>query len=239
MKALIGLFLLFFCLESQAQFNWVCKTHIEGPGWSSHAREAHCSASCAEGCFDVTGKDMRFWIMGEVDNLEDPTYAKKDVIPCTDFDTCNVEFKKLNCSQYINGTLTVRSINNDEVYCAVPNGFNKKPDLVKDTAAEAIAIAEDAAKAQKQILVDRGRKRVRFGEATIQLLQGLFASKTMTVAQREQIFNGLSAIIVALRSGSIEVAKVKIEALVPDNVLLLQADIDLAIAEIDKFLQSE
>ncbi len=134
-----------FLISFPAQANWVKRSDIQNPQkiW---VKKSKCEQSESEVCFNIKGKDPRYYIVGLVDNLDDPTYAKRDIQACTDIESCQLILSGKDCSAYAVGTLRLINEGYTEVYCAEPNGYNQMDGLVEDAALKAIADAEDAQK---------------------------------------------------------------------------------------------
>lgn len=125
-----------------------------------------------QGCFDITGKNINYYVIGQVDNLNEPKYKKKNEIICVGQEQCQQKLEsELDCSGLAEGTLHLINDEFTEVYCAEPNGYKKKPGLVEDPTLKA---QYEAKKAEEQ--ADKESKITK-REARIQALVGCAKTK--------------------------------------------------------------
>jgi len=141
---------------------------------------AKCEANEGQACFDITNKsNMARWMIGPVDDLTKPKHRKRDSQACTDKDSCRAIQLVKDCSAYAKRTFIVIAQDYSEVYCAEPNGYNKKDGLVSNPAG---IISDDADKAAKA--ADKGKRKSK-RDARLLSLESCAKATTLNAAQEE------------------------------------------------------
>lgn len=185
MKFLI-LILCIFCLNATAE-NW----HVIGSK-KTFMRKPDCVSSKQIGqvCVEISGKDMRRFKLGQVDDLDSPKHTKADAEPCSDFDSCQPLFVALDCSVHPDGSFRVMLDDFSEVYCAIPNGFNQKDGLVIDVIG---SIAADVADAQ--LASDNALRATKAGERVTGAAVCVIAVNSGGVLTNPEIQNCLNVLV--------------------------------------------
>ena len=122
-----------------------------------NAGKLTCKDLPDEPCFCYDGKDFRKVKLGLIDNPNSQKYAKKNIVICSDQDSCQGALLALDCTLFAEGTFGVINKDFTEVYCAEPNGFNKMEGLVADAAGIDQADNDDIQKATDQTTRDTAK----------------------------------------------------------------------------------
>lgn len=88
-----------------------------------------------------------------------------------------------------------------------------------------------------EALVKVGAEKMSKGSRVVALINGINSGKTgLTTGDIQTLISTYDPIIKALQTGSLETAKALIEAETPDGVVMLQADKDKVVAELNKLI---
>lgn len=172
-----------FCVTSQAAQNWfpVGKENANTV-WTSKAR---CEAQEGQECYEVTGKDLRRWKVGQVDDLTKPNFRPVKDSPvlqsCENFIDCQRKAKDPNADKDQSDRLCLSDGSAEKwdelanwpdltgidgpwfIWCEKHDGtYQQKAALVPDLDGIAAADAEDAQKAADKV----ARAQARTGRAT-------------------------------------------------------------------------
>lgn len=113
------------------------------------------------------------------------------------------------------------------------NGKVKCPVEI-DQARKDLALAEDADRA----LLDLRMKKISFGQLLIGKIANRNDVKGLTLGQYQTLSAQLTPIQNLLSSGSLDTAKMAVQAITADGTIITEADKTFAINEIDTFLNS-
>lgn len=236
MKFFVLIFLLF---SFSAGANWVKESDLKDPKtiWRLKSK---CESIEGEACFDISAKDMRRWMKGQVDDLDSPKYTKEDVSACSGVENCQLNLAGKDCeADHGPGALGLINIDYTEAYCAKPNGFNQKDGLVTDPAGVTAADAEDAAKAAKdaeEAAISSVIKLQDCGRKVLAVMAIQNAPKSLSVGQKKTLINTYADIKSFLELGSMAEAKSETEAATPDGTIVTAADKAAILAKIDECL---
>ncbi len=140
--------ILMFTVNANAE-NWFPVGKLGAK--TTYVRKAQCESTEGQRCFDISGKDMRRFKKGLVNNLDRPKHQPMDPVPCTDAESCQPLLEAIDCSAHGEGAYGMIKIDFSQVHCAVPNGFMKKDGLVPDPDGIESADTADALKASDAI----------------------------------------------------------------------------------------
>lgn len=159
MKFITLLVTLLFCVTTFAKGDWRSIENFENSKayWSQAQCEKHTGKDCSR-C-----KDVRKCEAGQVDDLAKPRYKKADSGSCVSADDCREKLQNLDCLAHADDAFGVISADFSEIYCAIPDGYHKKPGLVIDAAKAAQADAADNEKAQEQAQ-KRAKRQTRLAD---------------------------------------------------------------------------
>lgn len=88
---------------------------------------------------------------------------------------------------------------------------------------------------QREKAIQQQLKNIEFGKRLIAIIGVMLDAKGLTNEQTAQVNSTFAAIVTLLNTGSLGTAKDAISAITPDAVIL-QADIDMVIAELNSYL---
>lgn len=186
---------LLFSINVNAVENW----RAVGFSQTNYQKgKAQCVAAESTPCFDISGHNMRYTVVGLIDNLESPTYANRVSEPCSDSATCQAINAIKDCSAFTDAFVVV-AIDFSEVYCAEPNGFNQMPGLVEDAGLKVTADLEDAQK-----ISDQAARDVAKGPREVSLQACVQDSKNPTLTP-EQIKLCINALVREMLGDKVEV----------------------------------
>lgn len=233
------LFVFSILFSDLALANWAPCPEIDAKSIATvWLKKTSCESSGGV-CMDITGQDVRRVMCGEVDDLDRVKYVKEDAEPCADQPSCQSALEALDCSGHGAGAYGVIGEGYVEVYCAVPDGYHKKPGLVPDPAGIAAADAEDAAKALKateDASIAAVKKQMDCGKSVVAAFMLLNQSKGLTKAQKKTIRQTFKDAREFLLDGDIESAKSEVEEATPDGTLVTASDKTAMLSKIDECL---
>jgi len=238
MKFLFLFIMLFSFSSFSAEPSWVCKDEIIAKSidkaWGKNFK-AQCDQACSSVCYDISGKDIRKVKMGMV-NSKTVAYSKRDVLSCSDEETCLAAMQSLDCSGYASGSFPMFAEALDEAYCAEPNGFIQIEAIVEESSSEIQKVVDadnlKKAKADKKKLI---RNRKACGNKIIEEVQLLTDSKAWSDEKYDSLEPTFDIIEKRLKRGRIAGAIRKTQSYGADNpsvigVDIMQAELDAMIA---------
>ncbi len=163
MKILFIVLLVFIGGSAWAE-NWIQKDNVKSsiPEHGPTSSKALCEQIHGPSCFDKTGKDVRRWKIGLIDDLTQPKYriGADSSQPCTDEDSCQPLYEALDCSSYQSlgdyPPYPVKVAELTEVYCAEPYAYKQIDAWVPDDDGATEADRVDGEKSQE--VTDRKAK---------------------------------------------------------------------------------
>lgn len=179
-----NILIFIFCFFAMSSYsfafgNFVGKSKVKNSN-IAYSQQSQCESAESEICLDISGKDMRRYKAGLVDDLSKPKFIKKDISVCTDRASCTPLLAALDCSVHAAGSFPVMVEDFSEVYCAEPNGFEQKDVLIADAAGIVAADIADLQSASDKVL--RESKKL---SRSVELGQCVQDSKgTMTPVQQ-------------------------------------------------------
>lgn len=242
--------ILVFCFPAFAQRgNWVAETQIKDEAAPNYREKSVCQALSGAECFERSGKDLRRWMKGQVDDLARPKYQKKDSQSCIDEATCQPLFAALDCTQYQSMAgpdgpdqykpFAVKLADLTEVYCAEPYAYEQMDDLIPDSAGIIAADAEDATKAvlaAQELNIKAVKTAMECGRDVLALMAIRNAPKSLTRPQKKTLISTYSDAKNFLELGSLQEARDEVDEATPDGTIVTQADKDAILAKIDDCL---
>lgn len=201
-----------------------------------YMKKSKCEQAEGQKCYDTTQKDIRKMKIGYLQPVIDRTTDCDDAANCaqklTDgYHRCskgNVTFDAKSNWPSLDWVSAGRNESDWFLWCQIE-------DLILDQAKEAAIDQADAIDRVQKEAVQIGRSRIIFGQSIIAMVQGQFASKTMTSDDREAALDKFQKTINALQVGSLEAARKRLGRINPDSNIR-QEEIDGIIAKIDAFL---
>ena len=109
-------------------------------------------------------------------------------------------------------------------------------ELVEDANLKASVEASDAALAASESAIALKLKNMEFGKRVLAIVSVRNDAKSLQPADVLSLSNTYAPIQALLLNGSIATAKAQVEAIVPDGVLVTQADLDAILAEMNAYL---
>lgn len=235
MKILLS---LFFILSSFAYAgNYMSKTKLldcESSGRVTYFKVLDCSKSALD-CVEIP-KDFQCETFSDQGVLEDdlanPNYSKSQVETCVDNDDCIAKTGLKTCTDVDEGVVWTSSP--FEVYCTK---FLSYPQItVMHVLIDSAKLPAWNALLAKKAAMKQIFKMRKAGQSVIDVMVYRSAIKSLTIGQKKQILLTYSDIKELLEVGNLEQAKIEIQAVTPDGVLVTADDKTELIAEIDKYL---
>lgn len=176
----INFIVLFLLVPGFASANWVSETDFAAAksgasGGGVHRLQKSClSKNQGEKCFNISGKDIRKWMIGSVDDTTKPNFRAAENSPvkidCQDFKDCRLKALDPNGDLKFDDRVCLADQSSEKwdelsnwpsvtglngpwfIWCQKRDGtFKKKDVLVNDPAGKAQAEAEDAANAAERV----------------------------------------------------------------------------------------
>jgi len=252
---------LFFSFSSFA--NWVKESEVKAPKtiWSKKSR---CLTTAAQGknCFDISGKDIRHWKVGPVDDLNSPILRAAEDSPiklnCDDFDDCRTKALDPNGDLIFDDNVCIPDESNAKwdllsnwsgmtgvtgpwfIWCEKDSGtFEQKNILVTDpTGIIAADIADDIqdVKDIEEANIRLVKIKMECGRSVIALIVIRNVPKNLTRAQKKTMKESYRDAKEFLELGALTEAKEEIEIATPDGTIVTEADKTAIIVKIDECL---
>lgn len=234
--------LLITMLFSFEAYSKVCYSPIPKNG-RIYKTKSKCESSQADPCFDICGKDLRRWMIGQEDDLTKPNYRPVESSPvkmdCNDFSDCALKATNPDGDPETVDQVCLADASTPRwgdlsnfngitgvsgpwfIWCQKEDGtFSKKSVLVPDASGSTAADAEDAQKVQIKAMAEAGKKAIDVGLKVKKIMVGMIKLKKLPKSARKQLRGDLKSIIEALDVGSIDIAIDEIKALVEDGVVV-------------------
>ena len=199
--------------------NWVPLSKIQLQSPQAYQLESECLKT-GEQCLDI-GDEPQALSLGFV-SLED-NYIKADTDDCSDEQDCTARFDVLVCSQ--NDWQKIKNIELLQVYCVKLAG--KK--LVKDVAGFNAYKASEVYKSQINQIIANGAKADADCKKVLHLIGGFNLLPGRSSDQASEMVASFAQAKAFLQDGRPGAAKVAIQAIPVDGVLVTQAMKDLAL----------
>lgn len=208
---------------------------------AAYASKEICQKITGNSC-DVC-EDNRKCIKGMVDDINQPNLRAVEDSPvkldCNDYQDCNDKAFDPNGDDDFSDQVCIADGGTpkwDElvnwpditgvtgpwfIWCQKADGtYKQKAVIVEDVAGKAAAEAEDAAKAQLEVIEKAGANAIELGVKAKKVMVGMIKLKGLPKAQRKALRGDLKSIIEALDVGSIDIAIDEIKALTEDGVVV-------------------
>lgn len=231
MKNLLFLILVHGCHLSRAE-NWMPISEIKtGNAKTVYMNQSDCEKISP--CVDVTGKDVATHdvVIENVDDTTRPIYAaKSDIWICDGETDCYNKLAVKTCpsEKFVNAEFT-------EVYCTSVVGYEQKEvEVLQENPTKVAAKLADIQKgAQVAELQATGDRKRKIGSSLISMCVGYLDSKNLTLEQSVALMTSLKPIIDFASVGRVDLAKIQIQAYVPDATFTQEFK-DLLLWEINR-----
>jgi hypothetical protein len=163
---------------------------MKAGGATAYWEKAVCEAQEGVECFDVKACPLDECDLKDVDDLSRPKFLEAQVVECSGREACQEALSAQVClggQAYIDEAIS-------KVYCAVPNGFHTKKDLVVEPSKRAAKLAARAAEVSE--VTAKGTKRGQIRRDLRDCLQTMRG--TPTAAEQR------ACVLVLLRSSLVE-----------------------------------
>lgn len=148
-----------------------------------YSDKAQCESEEGQACYDITGKDLRYHTLQEVQV-----------------------------------------------------GEEMQMQLLEDAGLKASVLAADIEAGNIESSIALKLKNMEFGKRVLAIVSVRNDAKSLQPADVLSLSNTYAPIQALLLNGSIATAKAQVEAIVPDGVLVTQADLDAILAEMNAYL---
>jgi hypothetical protein len=173
-----------------------------------------------------------------IDDIEKPIYSKSEAEACADQADCEAKNAIKVCAD--NEETVLMSEDFSEIYCSKLTGYEQKSTgnkiVVENASLKATYEAQQLAKKQKEEALAQVRKMREAGQGVIDLMILNNSAKGLTDQQRKTVLETYSGIKALLEVGNLPQAKIEINAITPDGVLVTEQDKADLVAKIDKHL---
>lgn len=219
MLKIIALFIFVFCFQAQALDNWKAVGKSDTKTYLNKDAKQRCEQQEGRECFEISGKDLRRWKIGLVDDLSKPIFrAPKNspiLLDCEDFNdclskatnpdddlltddnVCLVDNSQSKWDKLINHPNIINLTGPWFIWCEKETGsFQQKDDIVPDIQGSIDADAEDLKKKQ-----DNDKRNDAGVTAETVLLQCFQNTKNLTVSpiQVKDCLNAIAMKILGLK----------------------------------------
>lgn len=225
--------------------NFIPVSTIQNNTKAGYSLLADCQRASApdEICQDIGDQPLETYEVYtyEVDDESKPIYlAKQQIELCTNIADCNFKFLTFACLD--ESHFAVKNFDTLEIYCTKRIGFEKKS-MKSIRQSQSLLNAYNTQKTiklanelQEQRLQEK-LKLIDAGKRVIALLNLRNESKNLTTAQVAQLITTFASIKSVLETGSLLTAKGLISQVIPDGIIITDADKSALIAELDKFIK--
>lgn len=228
--------IMLFCFQSFAQKgSWRDLENLKNS--KAYWTKAICQNTVGNQCGNSI--DLRREMKGLVDNLDSPKFLKVDQATCIDQESCQTLLEALDCLPHDPDAFGMIAIDFSEVYCAVPNGFNKMDGIVPDPQgiidadnADVIKVAKDLEEANIKLV----KNKMECGRSVLALLVIRNVPKGLTRDQKKTMKNTYRDVKEFLELGSLQEAKEEIQDSIVDGIIVTDADKSAMIIKIDECL---
>lgn len=234
--------LFLFCNYANANFYPVGKSGAT----TIYKQKSACELNEGHACFDITGKDLRYWVLEttQVNDMDKPLWkAHYDVESCDEpTGDCQTMQQAKTCSDEQGDIAQVfpnALLPGYKVVCTRLLGYEQKDqtNLVLNETLQAQIIAEDLAKQLTEDAISAVKKKMECGKTVKAVMALRNVQKALSVAQVSQFMQNFANISALLDSGALDTAKAEVQAITPDGTLTTNEDKTAIIGQIDLCLQ--
>ena len=252
MKMITLMVTLLFCVPSFAGQYRAVGADGANTNYSklSDCEAAESSKNNYSGCYDIRGKDLRYWEVQtiQVDDYSQPQWkAEYNVEACQITDANASDYcytmaeSKTDCTNEPEDTHRIREntlMPDHSIVCTRLLGYAQmdKAVLVENTTLKASVQAADAAAASQQTALDAAKAARSFGETIVDTIAVKNVSKGLSEGQIKQVIQDYELVMQMLMAGAIATARDEVAAMVPDGTRITQADKDEILAALDAYL---
>lgn len=232
---IIGVILL-FSLNSWA--GYIPGSKINSCGRTDYSSKEVCESSEGESCHLETLGECGIYKLTDVlgDDNSKPIYSKNQVESCSDDTDCQYKLQNLVC--VIQGESAIKNLDLMEVYCAGLTGYEQKVISQLLEIDPALKAQKDALKLQaSQInsLIENGKKAREACQRVLDLIGGFNLLPGRSTEQAGQMVQSFEEAKQHLQDGRPGAAKIAIQAIPVDGVLVTQQMKDLALAQLQGY----
>lgn len=220
MKYLFVLVLISFTATAS---NWMPVSKIQSNSVEAYQLETECKSRSQEQCLDI-GDEPEVVSAGFTD-LQNDWGSEQGIEPCDGQILCQSALEAKSCSAPLQKFIDVDFT---KVYCVELLGKV----LIKDLSGFSGYKAGKAAQAQVEALISNGKKAREACQRVLDLIGGFNLLPGRTSDQAGQMVSTFAEAKAALQDGRPAAAKVAIQAIPVDGVLVTQQMKDLALAQL-------
>lgn len=232
MKIITFIITLAICVPATAVENWYPVGKQGAKTYVGKGKKSICQQSEGQDCFEITGKDLRFYEIKTVstDDTSKPIWKSSySTESCGTFAECEVVGETKVCDDEPEDTYRIVEnliMPGYSIHCTRVTGYEQveSKTLVLNESTRDQLIAEDLAKVEAKSAIDAVKKQMECGKTVQASMAIRNVKKGLTTDQVNTFVQTYSTVKNLLDAGALKTAKAQLQSIDPDGTITTAED---------------